>query len=149
MNKLRRCVFPDPIVLLIPRTLMSDSDQLQRLTLVNAVIPIQPGMASLSRSHPPRSAAGDRFASMFLVRRGQISGRSVRTTSPPSRQKAMPASPGPAPSSMPCFPFTAAREKSPFRECCRQNRSLLKVLYDTEDQSKVVFKELRWSERSY
>ena len=52
----------------------------------------------------------------------------------------MPASPGPAPSSMPCFPFTAARENSPFREYCRQNRSLLKVLLDTEDQSKVVLR---------
>ncbi len=30
----------------------------------------------------------------------------------------MPANPGPAPSSMPCFPLTAAREKSPLRECC-------------------------------
>ena len=58
----------------------------------------------------------------------------------------MPASPGPAPSSMPCFPFTAARENSPFRECCRQNQSSLKVLQKTEDQGKVVFKEVCWSE---
>lgn len=68
--------------------------------------------------HLPPSAAADRFASTFFESKGMMSGRSVSRTSPPSKQNAMPAKPGPAPSSMPCFPFTAAREKSPLRECC-------------------------------